>query len=289
MGVAELGDRLGALRLCDAAAVEAMQRSLSRQGQLTPAVVFEQDGRLEVLDGFKRLRAARALGWTAVAVTVAEVDRVEAKLWLAELHRQRGLSELEEGWLVRSLHREDRLSQAEIARRLDRHKSWVCRRLMLVETLEPTVQADVRLGLLCPRAAMALSALPRGNQPGAAEVVIRQGWTVRQSELWVAELAELPDDTARATEIARRREEDSVASAKPPRRAARSEADGMAADIATVQRVSARLQARLLGTPLPALGPEAAELVRQGLVHLEPVIAALGRTVAGIVDKEVWR
>jgi ParB/RepB/Spo0J family partition protein len=286
-GVAELGDRLGALRLCEADALEAMQRSLARQGQLTPAVVFEQDGHLEMLDGFKRLRAARALGWASVAVTVAEVGSLEAKLWLAELHRQRGLSELEEGWLVRSLHREDRLPQSEIARRLDRHKCWVCRRLMLVEALDSTVQADVRLGLLCVRAAMALGALPRGNQPGAAEVVMRRGWTVRQTELWVAELVELPDDGARAAEIARRSEGAAPAPAKSPRRTARSEADGMVADIAAVQRVSARLQARLLGTPLPALGSPAAELVRDGLVHLGPVLAALGRTVAVVLDKEV--
>src|SRR5512145_895198 len=117
--VAELGERLGASRLCEAAALEAMQRALRRKGQLTPVVVFEERGQLEVLDGFKRLRAARALGWAAVVIAVAEVGSLDAKIRLAELHKQRGLSELEEGWVVRSLHREDRLSQSEIARRLD--------------------------------------------------------------------------------------------------------------------------------------------------------------------------
>src|SRR5262245_8133578 len=34
--VAELGERLGELRLCEAAALEAMRRSLERHGQLTP-------------------------------------------------------------------------------------------------------------------------------------------------------------------------------------------------------------------------------------------------------------
>ena len=61
----------------------------------------------------------------------------------------------------------------------------------------------------------------------------------------------------------------------------------MAADIVTVRRVSARLQARLLGTPLLALGMPAAEVIQEGLVHLEPVLAALGRTVAGVLHKEV--
>lgn len=284
--VAELGERLGTLRLCEAAALAAMERSLARTGQLTAVVVFEERGQLEIIDGFKRVRAARALGWGAVAIAVVDVGSLDAKIRLAEYHKQRGLSELEEGWVVRSLHREDRLSQSEIARRLDRHKSWVCRRLMLVETLDIAVQADVRLGILWARAAVALGALPRGNQQAAAKVVMQHGLTVRQTELWVAQLMELSDDKARAAEIARRLEAGAAVSAPPPRAATRSEADWMAVDIATVQRVSARLQARLLGTPLGSLGMPAAEVIRQGLVHLAPVLAALGRTVAMVVHKE---
>jgi hypothetical protein len=81
---------------------------------------------------------------------IDDVSAIDAKLRLRELHDRRGLTELEEGWLVRSLYREDRLAQPEIARRLDRHKSWVLRRLMLVEALDPLVQSDVRLGLIAP-------------------------------------------------------------------------------------------------------------------------------------------
>jgi len=286
-GVAELGERLGALRLCEATALEAMQRSLERKGQLTPVVVFEEGRQLEIIDGFKRVRAARALGWGAVTIQLADVGSLDAKLRLAELHKQHGLTELEEGWVVRSLFREERLSQSEIARRLDRHKSWVCRRLMLVETLELDVQADVRLGLLCARTAVALGALPRGNQAGAAQVVIRRGLTVRQTELWIAQLVDFADDSARAAEIARRLEATEERAMPRPPRTQRNEADWMAADIATVGRVSARLQARLLGKPLGALGAPASETLRQGLAHLAPVLTALGRTVAGVLQEEV--
>jgi hypothetical protein len=38
-------------------------------------------------------------------------EDVEAKVRLAELHQHRGLTELGQGWLVRSLYRDDRLSQ----------------------------------------------------------------------------------------------------------------------------------------------------------------------------------
>lgn len=284
--IAELGERLAELRLCEAAALEAVRRSLERHGQLTPIVVFAERDQLETLDGFKRLRAARALGWPQVAITLADVaDGIAAKVRLLELHQRRGLTELEEAWLVRSLYREDGLSQPAIARHLDRHKSWVCRRLLLVEGLDPAVQADVRLGLLAPRAAITLAALPRGNQAAVSAVVIRRGLTVRQTERLVAELRERPEGAARAAWIAQQLDPAPAPPGPGPRRPPRSEADGVVTDIATLLRVSARLQARLLGTPLGALGAPATELVVDGLGTLVPVLGALARTVATVIGQ----
>lgn len=286
VAVASLGERLATLRLCEPEALGEMQRSLSRHGQLTPVVVLEDGARLETVDGFKRLRAARALGWSELIVQPSGVDLVGAKIQIAALHERRGLTELEEGWLVRSLYREDGLSQPEIARRLERHKSWVFRRLLLVEALDPAVQGEVRLGLLAPRAAVALGQLPRGNQHAASSVVVRRGLTVRQTELLVAELLECAGDAARAATIARYLEQGAFKGSGPrPTGAARSEADWMATDIATLRKVAARLQARL-ASPLAALGPTAAEILVGGLAGLAPVITALGRTLATVLDQE---
>jgi hypothetical protein len=47
---------------------------------------------------------------------------------------------------------------------LGRHKSWVCRRLALVEKLAGEARDDLRLGLLSGRAARSLVRLPTGNQ-----------------------------------------------------------------------------------------------------------------------------
>lgn len=286
--LADLGERLAALRVREPAAVEAMRRSLSIHRQLTSVVVFAVGDRLELLDGFKRVHAARLLGWSELVAETRGVGIADAKIQIAAIHGGRGLTEIEEAWLVRSLYRDDRLSQPEIARRLSRHKSWVCRRLLLVEALDPAIQADVRLGLLAPRAAVALSALPRGNQRAASAVVIRRGLTVRQTELFVAQILERPDEAARATFIARYLETGpgpASATTRPPTPAVRNEADGMASDVATILRVAARLQARLMATPLGALGAPAASVVLDGLVALTPVLAALARTVATVTGE----
>jgi ParB-like chromosome segregation protein Spo0J len=285
--IAPLGERLAPLRICDAGALATVRRSLERHGQLSAITLFADKDRLEIIDGFKRVRASRDLGLPTLLARIDDVDAVEAKLRVAELHDRRGLTELEEAWLVRSLYRDDHLGQPEIARRMNRHKSWVWRRLMLVESLEPEVQADVRLGLLAPRAAVAVSRLPRGNQKAASSVVVRRGLTVAQTDLLVQELLDLETDSARAEFLDRRL--DGPVPGKPAvssTRAARSEADWMASDIARVRDIAARLEARLLASPLASFTPAAGELLRGALLGLSPVLRALDVVIAEAVARE---
>lgn len=282
IAIDELGEQLGALRLCDPAALDAVQTSLARHGQLAPIGVFLDGDTLQVFDGFKRVRAARALGWSKVHGELAAVDAVEAKLRLVALHeRGRGLSEIEEAWLVRALYRDDKLSQSQIAARLGRHKSWVCRRLMLVESLDAELSAQVRLGLLAARAAVALAALPRGNQAAAAAVVIRRGLTVHQAERLVTEILEQPE-AARAAWIDLRL--DAAPAATPPTaaRTPKTETQAIGDDIETLRRVAARLHARLAATPLIALGA----IVGDALVRLAPVLRALSATLAKAIGED---
>jgi ParB-like chromosome segregation protein Spo0J len=282
--IAPLGERLSALRLCDAEALAAVRRSLEQHGQLAALTLFTEPGGLEIIDGFKRVRAARALGWTTLVARIDDVSSIDAKLRLRELHERRGLTELEEAWLVRSLYREDRLSQPEIARRMHRDKSWVFRRLMLVEALEPLVQTDVRLGLIAPRAAMAVSRLPRGNQQAASAVVVRRGLTVRQTEALVDDALAQPDPDARAALLERRLDGPVIGRPPGPRpaRAVRSEAEWMSLDILRVREIAARLEARLLSTPLEAFAPAAAALMHDALVRLVPVLRALDGVIATV-------
>jgi len=281
VAISTLGERLSVLRVCDAAPLASMRRSLERHGQLTPITLFVQGDQLEVLDGFKRVRAARALGWRELLACVEDVSAVEAKLRLRELHGGRGLTELEEAWLVRSLYREDGMSLPQIGIAFGRHKSWVWRRLMLAEALDPIVQGDVRLGVLAPRAAVAVSRLPRGNQQAASAVVVRRGLTVRQTDLLVEELLVERDPALREALLARRLEGPAPATPPGPRpsRAVRSEADWMSADVLRVRDLAGRLEARLYATPLDVLTPAAAELLRDALVRLVPVLRALERVI----------
>jgi ParB-like chromosome segregation protein Spo0J len=167
LALAALGERYRRYRLSDPAAEEAMARSLQRYGQIAPVVVCMHDGNLEVVDGFKRLAAARLLlpRWPTLSVRVLAVDERGAKAAIYGLNRvSRSTQELEEAWIVHALVREDGMSQVEAAALLGCHKSWVCRRLALLERLSPQAKEDLRLGLLSVSVARQVVRLPAGNQ-----------------------------------------------------------------------------------------------------------------------------
>jgi ParB-like chromosome segregation protein Spo0J len=285
VSLAYLGERLAGLRLTDAPALASMRASLASHGQLSPVRAFAGGGdTLEVFDGFKRLRAARGLGLRELRAVVVDVDIVEATVHMRELHVGRGLTALEEGWIVRALHRDHHLSQGTIAARLRCHKSWVCRRLMLVEALDASVQADVRLGLIGSRAAVLVAALPRGNQAPACGAVIRRGLTVRQTATLVHELVDAADPAAQHA-VLTRWSEGGPSGIRPGARASRSVVETMALDIAAIQRSAGRLESCLVTTPLAALEPSASTLVRESLGELGGVLRALTRTLAGALTK----
>jgi hypothetical protein len=177
-----LGHRYRRYRLADPAAEEAMAGSLRRWGQLSPVVACPRAQQLELLDGFKRWTAARQVtGLARLSVRVLEVDERMAKAAILGLNRgQRATRELEEAWIVQALVRDDGLTQVEAAHLLGQHKSWVCRRLALLEKLSAVVKEDLRLGLVGPALARQLTRLPAGNQEAVLTLTRRQALTAQE-------------------------------------------------------------------------------------------------------------
>ena len=178
----ELGQGYRRYRLADPEAEDAMAGSLRRWGQLSPVVACVRDEKLELLDGFKRFGAARQIGaLTSLSVRVLDVDERTAKAAILGLNRgQRATRELEEAWIVQALVRDDGMTQVEAAHLLSRHKSWVCRRLALLEKLSVAVKEDLRLGLVGPSLARQLTRLPTGNQEALLALTRRETLTAQE-------------------------------------------------------------------------------------------------------------
>jgi hypothetical protein len=89
------------------------------------------------------------------------------------------------------------LMQAEIAALCSRHKSWVSRRIGLVDRLHPEIVESMKLGMLHPGSARRLLSLPPGNQLEMAAVVGSARLGPRDTELLVSLWHRTKDPVAR--------------------------------------------------------------------------------------------
>jgi ParB/RepB/Spo0J family partition protein len=189
-----IGERYADLRIIQPRADAAMERSMHRYGQLTPVVVGREDNGYEMVDGFKRLRGARKLGYIQLEAKVIDGGRRAMKAAIIHLNtKARTIAELEMGMVIRSLYREDMLTQVEIAVLLDRHKSFVCRRLRLVEKLNEEVLAHLKLGLINITVGRELARLPAGNQHRAFATVVKYRFTGTETYHLVNLLLQQPE------------------------------------------------------------------------------------------------
>jgi ParB-like chromosome segregation protein Spo0J len=219
MALDALGLELARVRCPPPRRVETIRRDLATNGQLTPLVARLQPGELPwLLDGFKRLRAAQELGWSHLEVGLIEASASTALALMLSLNRRFGLSQFEEALVVRELTRSG-LTGVEVGVVLTRHKSWVSRRLGLVERLAPELQEEMKLGLMEAGMARRLLGLPRGNQVELAAVARKAALGVKQTETLVQLWRRAPSDQARQFVLTHPSEAIEATLSPPPQRA----------------------------------------------------------------------
>jgi ParB/RepB/Spo0J family partition protein len=179
----EIGEAYGGYRLVDPRGEKQIRDSIKRYGQMSPVVLCHGGkGGYELVDGFKRLRAARQLSHLpTLRGRVLDVGARAAKAAVLCLNwATRAVCDVEEGWVVHALCREDGLTQEEAGRLLGRDRSWVSRRLSLVERLTDEVQSQLRVGLVSATVSRELARVPRGTQIRVVGVITREGLGSRE-------------------------------------------------------------------------------------------------------------
>ncbi len=189
LAISEIGQRYGAFRMVTPRADAVMVKSIQKYGQLSPVVCVKGKGGYELIDGFKRLRACRRLSKETVRAKVIGVGGRVCKAAIIQLNQLgRSINEIEEALVLQSLHREDGLTQIEIAALLGKDKSWVSRRIALIERLSEDVQEDLRLGLISVITGRELAKLPRGNQKEAADAILKHRFSTREAAKLIGHL-----------------------------------------------------------------------------------------------------
>lgn len=157
------------LRIRDPKREGSLLASLATEGQQVPVVVVAaeadstQAARYVLIDGYVRVAVLQKLGRDTVLATEWPVSELDALVHYHHLSMS-SRSVFEQAWFLSRL-REQGLSLDELAKRLCRSKSWVSRRLALVNELSEPAQGKVRQGVLPPHAAMKyLVPLARANK-----------------------------------------------------------------------------------------------------------------------------
>jgi ParB/RepB/Spo0J family partition protein len=161
----QLDRRYESLRTRNATRERRLLASLAEHGQQVPIIVVRDGVQVVIVDGYKRVRSLTRLGHDTVHALEWTLGEAEALLLERVLRASEADSAIEQGWFLRELSTRFGLSYEELARRFDRTKSWVSRRVALVSELPEAVQEHVRAGAIGAHAAMKyLVPLARANE-----------------------------------------------------------------------------------------------------------------------------
>ena len=196
----ELGERVQLIKLADifptplqpraefrAEKLRELVDSIREHGIIQPLIVRQRLDRYELIAGERRWRAAREVGLLEAPVIIrAASDQEVLELALIENLQREDLNAIEEATAFSRLAKEFGLRQEDIAKKVGKSRAAVANCMRLLE-LHPEVQvwvANDRISV--GHAKVLLSLKSPEEQLLIAEMVVRQGHTVRATEKLVA-------------------------------------------------------------------------------------------------------
>lgn len=172
----------------DDTALAELADSIKRHGVVQPLVVTPvKDGKYTLIAGERRWRASKLAGLDSVPAIIrssAELETLEVAL--IENVQRVDLSPLEQAVSIERLHEQFNLSYDDIAKRLGKAPSTVNNTVRLLRLPEAAREA-LKLGKISEGHARAILAL-KGDverQTYLLNIIIAQGWSVRQAERFV--------------------------------------------------------------------------------------------------------
>jgi ParB/RepB/Spo0J family partition protein len=124
------------IRLQQRGTLNKLLSSVEQHGQLVPVIIVAKAPQQWVLvDGYLRHKALQRLGKDTINAEIWDCDLSQALLALLTKHQSRSWEAIEEALLLKELQTQHGLSQRAIAKWVGCDKSWVGRRLSLIEHL----------------------------------------------------------------------------------------------------------------------------------------------------------
>lgn len=149
--------------------------SIKENGLLEPILVHPwENGQYCILSGHYRVRAVRRLKQQRILCRVLCFDQRTAMIvYCTQSLLTRSPSAIEEAYMMAALLKEG-FNMSQVGQLWGKSKSWVSRRIKLLNALDPQLKEELGQGNLRPRLAQELARLPRGNEQARVLELIRR-------------------------------------------------------------------------------------------------------------------
>ena len=176
-------------RAMDQEALAELAASIKSHGVLQPIIVRQlSGGQCEIIAGERRWRAAKLAGLATVPVVIKKVaDDAAMAIGVIENIQRENLNPIEEATAFSRLLHEFEMTHQEVAEAVGRSRAAVSNLLRLLN-LTTSVQKLLEHGDMEMGHARALLPLAKDQQLKAAQYIVEQGLSVRETEAYVRKL-----------------------------------------------------------------------------------------------------
>lgn len=175
--------------------LDELAASIKEHGVLQPLVVIPmQDGYYQLIVGERRLRASKIAGLTKVPAIVREAVEEQKKLELALIEniQRHNLDPIEEAMAYQQMIDVYKLTQDEVGKKVGKGRTTITNMLRLLH-LPLKIQRAVAEGIISEGHARAILAVfGMEKQLALFDLIMAEGWTVRQAEDKAREIMERP-------------------------------------------------------------------------------------------------
>ena len=183
--IAHLNLKYSHTRVRDIAAAGRMSESMERFGQISPVIVVPAEPfGFTLMDGYIRVRALKRCAEDTVKAQVWQCSEQDAMLQVLARTQDRKWEVFEQAVLIQELKVHFQLSHARIAGSLGKDKSFVTRRLALLDSLDDQMRAHIRDGTLSVwSATRVIAPLARANPQHAkilTDTLVKEALSTRE-------------------------------------------------------------------------------------------------------------
>jgi ParB family chromosome partitioning protein len=176
-------------RIFEPASLQELADSIRVHGVLQPLLVRETLEGYELIAGERRLRAAQLAGLAEIPVVINSPleQRLEDRLELAlvENLQRADLNPMEEARAIERLLREYGLTQVALSERIGKGQVAIAQSVRLLGLPEPAIRAIEHGNISAGHGVALLGLQSQAQQLVGLGRIIREHWSVRQTENWV--------------------------------------------------------------------------------------------------------